>query len=149
MENIKRYQRILVCTDFADPGMTALRRGADLAGCHGARLILLHVVERFPVDAPNDPIAPEDLDPENYYLQSARRKLQELVSGLGLADVALQVVMSTNSARDEIRRVAETERVDLIVLGSHGGAPRDPFGSTTMGVTFDLPCDVLVVNPGR
>jgi len=41
--------------------------------------------------------------------------------------------------------LAEKERIDLIILGSHGSGLLHAFGSTTMGVTYDVPCDVLVV----
>lgn len=142
---MKDYRRILVGTDFSEASMTAVRRGSDLAVRYGARLILLHVVEHFPEDMPNDPIAPESRDPLTFYRERAREKLAEVAEALDHRSPLQEVIMSTGSARHEIRCLAEREEVDLIVLGSHGGGLVHAFGSTTMGVTYEIPCDVMVV----
>lgn len=142
---MRDYQRILVGTDFSEASMTAARRGADLAQRYGANLILLHVIEHFPEDMPNDPIVPENLDPATYYSERARENLAELAEKLGHENAAQEVITSTGSARYEIRCLAEKERVDLIVVGSQGGGLLHAFGSTTMGVIYDPPCDVMVV----
>jgi len=139
------YQKILVGTDFSQASIAAARRGADLAHRYGARLILVHVIEHFPEDMPNDPIVPENLDPATFYHERARKNLADLAEKIGSKNAAQEVVTSTGSARYEIRVLAEKERIDLIILGSHGSGLLHAFGSTTMGVTYDVPCDVLVV----
>ena len=146
---MKDYQRILICTDFSEASMAAARRGADLAQRYGAGLILLHVIEHFPEDMPNDPIVPENLDPATFYSERARRNLQRLAENIEYKNAAQEIVMSTGSARYEIRRFAEKERIDLIVMGSHGGGLLHAFGSTAMGVTYDVPCDVMVVRSAK
>lgn len=142
---MKDYQRILVCTDFSAASMAAAQRGADLAQRYGAKMILLHVIEHFPEDMPNDPIVPENLDPASYHRNRARRKLEQLAAELGRKDAPQEIIISTDSARHEIRCLADKEQIDLIILGSHGGGMLTAFGSTTMGVTYDIPCDVMVV----
>ena len=142
---MKDYQRILVGTDFSEASMAAVLRGADLAQRYGADLILLHVIEHFPEDMPNDPIVPENLDPATFYHERARNKLAELAEKIGQQNAAQEVITSTGSARYEIRRLAEKERIDLIIVGSQGGGLLHTFGSTTMGVIYDPPCDVMVV----
>jgi nucleotide-binding universal stress UspA family protein len=49
--------------------------------------------------------------------------------------------------RDAIVRVAEAERVDLVIVGSHGrtGLPRLLVGSVASYVVTHAPCDVMVV----
>jgi universal stress protein A len=143
---MKDYLRILVCTDFSESSMAAARRGANLAHRYSATLILLHVIEHFPEDIPNDPITPENRDSAEFYQERARQNLLELAEKLGNKNTTQQVIMSTGSARYEIRRFAEKERIDLIVLGSHGRSIIQSFGSTAMGVTYDVPCDVMVVS---
>ena len=142
---MRDYQRILVCTDFSKASMTAARRGADLAHRYAARLVLVHVIEHFPEDMPNDPIVPENLDPATFYRERARQNLADLAEKIGNKNAIQEVITSTSSARYEIRLLAEKEGIDLIILGSHGSGLLQAFGSTTMGVTYDIPCDVLVV----
>jgi universal stress protein A len=144
-KSMRAYRQILVATDFADASMAAARRGADLAHHYGASLTFLHVIEHFPEDIPNNPIAPENRDPAKFYLERARRSLAELVETVGHKDAAQKVVVSTGSARYEILRFAEKERIDLIVVGSHGGGLLRALGSTAMGVVYDAPCDAMVI----
>jgi nucleotide-binding universal stress UspA family protein len=49
--------------------------------------------------------------------------------------------------RDAIVRIAEEEKIDLVVVGSHGrtGLPRLLMGSVASYVVSHAPCDVLVV----
>jgi universal stress protein A len=143
--SMKDYQRILVGTDFSDPSMRAARRGAELARHYGATLILLHVVEHFPEDMPNDRIAPENLDPATFYRDRARQNLAKLAEKLTHKDVTQEIIMSSGSAKYEILRFAQSERIDLIVVGSHGEGMLQVFGSTAMGVILDAPCDVMVI----
>lgn len=146
---MKNYQCILVGTDFSDSSMTAARRGAEIAGRYGATLILLHVIEHFPEDMPNDLIAPENLDPATFYLERARESLSEVAEAIAHGKAAQEVIMSTGSAKSEILRFAETNPIDLIVVGSHGDGVPGVFGSTAMGVIHDAPCDVMVIRTVR
>jgi universal stress protein A len=142
---MRDYQRILVGTDFSEASMAAAHRGADLAHRYGASLLLLHVIEHFPEDIPNDPIAPENRDSSTFYRERALETLADLAEKIGHKNALQEVVTSTGSARYEIRILAESERIDLIVVGSHGSGVVDVFGSTAMGVIYDAPCDVMVV----
>lgn len=142
---MKDYQRILVGTDFSDPSMRAARRGAELAHHYGATLILLHVIEHFPEDMPDKRIAPENLDPTAFYRERARKNLAELAEKLVHAIAVQEIIMSSGSAKYEILRFAEAERIDLIVVGSHGEGVLQVFGSTAMGVILDAPCDAMVI----
>lgn len=142
---MRDYRRILVGTDFSNASMEAALRGADLAQRYGATLMLMHVIEHFPEDMPNDPIVPEDLDPAAFYRDRATRKLTEVAEKIGCGDAAQEVITSTGSARYEIQILAKEREVDLIILGSQGSGLLHAFGSTTMGVTYDMSCDVMVV----
>ena len=142
---MKGYQRILVGTDFSAASVEAARRGAELARHYGASLTLLHVIEHFPEDMPDDSVAPENRDPATFYRARARHDLTGLAEEIGHRKAAQMVIMSTDSARYEILRFAEQERMDLIVLGAHGGGALQAFGSTAMGVIYDAPCDAMVI----
>ncbi|HEY5775184.1 MAG TPA: universal stress protein, partial [Xanthomonadales bacterium] len=44
------YKRILVATDFSDINLAAAKRAARMAERDNSELILLHVIEHFPLD---------------------------------------------------------------------------------------------------
>lgn len=146
---MKTYQRIAVATDFSDASAAAAYRGAELAHRYGAVLILLHVIEHFPVDMPSEWIAPENCDPSTFYRERARSALADLAEKIDRKDAMQRIVMSSSSARYEILHFAEAERVDLIVMGWHGAGALPVFGSTAMGVISEAPCDAMVVRTSQ
>ncbi len=96
------YKDILTSTDFSSTADKALIRANELAELTGAKLTILHVLEHFPEDIPNDTIAPENTDPQQYYLESARKRLQESLNKLKITGAVSEILVSTHSAAKEI-----------------------------------------------
>jgi universal stress protein A len=143
---METYQNILCVTDFSVFSKVAAQRAADLARRYNAQLTLLHVIEYFPEDRSNVDIAPEDADPKGYREKQARALLAELSQNLAFDNVVEAVLISTQSAKQEIIRFAEEQNIDLIVLATHGRHGINPIlGSTTYGVAHRAPCDILAV----
>ena len=143
---MKNYRHILCPTDFSDHCRAAVERAMELAQHYGARLTLLHVIDYFPEEIPNDWIPPEDEDPKQYLLDRARDLLQQLADSLSLQGAELVSRLSDASAKHEITRYATEQEIDLIVMSSH--ARHGIFtllGSTAAGVVHTAPCDVMVV----
>ncbi len=150
------YTHILVATDFSPVAEKAARRASELAMLTGGRLTLLHVLEHFPEDIPNYSIAPEDVDPEQFYTEKARAGLEELRSNLGskggvtaveiIVSTDVDVVVSSYSAGREISGYASQHNMDLIVMGIHG---KRGFlgiaGSVATNVLHTASVDVLAV----
>jgi len=125
-----RKQRFVAATDFSRDAGYACRRAALLAAEHGARLELLHVVGKAPLDA---------------LRQAFRRKpahvaslVEDLRQTLARAGAALaQRTGASIEARVEIGAVQDTivrecRRADLLVLGARGTNPlRDAILGTT------------------
>ena len=123
-------QRFVAATDFSRDAGYACRRAALLAAEHGARLELLHVVGKAPLDA---------------LRQAFRRKpahvaslVEDLRQTLARAGAALaQRTGASIEARVEIGAVQdiivrECRRADLLVLGARGTNPlRDAILGTT------------------
>lgn len=143
---MKNYSTILCPTDFSSHCRHAIERAMELAGHYGAELILLHVIDYFPEEIPNDWIPPEDQDPKGYLMDRALDLLEKSATGLHLENARLEARFSDHSAKHEINRFASEHEVDLIVMSSH--AHHGIFallGSTTGGVVHTAPCDVMVV----
>ena len=143
------YKYILLATDFSKPAEAAAKRAAEIASCFNARLCLLHVIDHFPEDVPNDWIAPEDHDPASYLTERSKKALEQLGSKLEYDSIETHVILSEHSAAHEITQYAKQNKVDLIVTGYHGrhGIAK-VLGSTASAVMHRTECDALSVQPG-
>ena len=142
MEN---YKHILLAADFSEHGEVVANRAKDLADKYQAKLSIVHVMDNLLItDAAYGSTIPFDLDLTAELLAVAKKRLSKLADTLAIADDCRW--METGSPKLEIIRVAEENKVDLIVVGSHG---RHGFalllGSTANGVLHHALCDVLAV----
>ncbi len=145
-----KYTRILVAVDFSPHSQRALEQGAMMSEHCGAKLHLLHVVE-----APTYPVLEDvavtglpgmwDVEVTQALMETARKRLQQLVADLSLHAVEVEVLVGI--AKVDIVEHAEQIGADLIVLGRHGeGFLESLIGSVTDSVMHHAHCDVLAVN---
>ncbi|HQU17145.1 MAG: hypothetical protein B7Z66_14725 [Chromatiales bacterium 21-64-14] len=142
---MEAYRNILIALDFAPGADAVLERARDLSERHGARLVLLHVVEYVPpLDLAYDPVVPMGVDIENQLVERAQAELEGRVARQGLAGAEVHV--EVGSPKREIVHFAEQCGADLIVVGTHGRHGLSLLlGSTANGVLHHAPCDVLAV----
>jgi nucleotide-binding universal stress UspA family protein len=143
--------RILVPTDFGPASAAALGYAGELARATGARLELLHVVDdlaarylEFPFSALGD----VQMSVE----ESARRQLDELAAKEELRFSRPHTVLLTSTAPERaIAEYAKDERVDLIVMGTHGRGPviRMFLGSVADRVVRSASCPVMTVRESK
>jgi universal stress protein A len=138
------YKHVLLAVDFSPATEPTARRAVELAQHYGARLSLIHVVEYLPVPMDTELMLPPLAGVEEQLMENARRRLAQTAERLNIADAPRHVELG--STKLEILRVAGAERVDLIVVGSHGrhGLAR-MLGSTASAVLHGAHCDVLAV----
>ncbi len=143
---MQTYRHILFATNLSPMTEAAVLRVAALTRGFRAQLTVLHVIEHFSVDAPNDPIPPENVDSATFLEADARNRLEHLVRQIGRRRARLMVSLSTGSATHVIVEVARNIRADLIVLASGGHEHAlHLLRSTPCAVLNDAPCDVLVL----
>jgi len=141
----QHWQHILAPVDFSAHAERAVRRAATLAKEHDASLTLLHVVEDFVLyDDFYDPLVPVTIEYEDALMEAAGERLANWVKELGLEPARMEVLPGT--AAGTILSYAEAQKVDLIVMGTHGrkGLAR-LLGSTTHSVLNRARCEVLSV----
>ena len=145
------FKRILCPTDFSKPAATALKRAEEVARHFGAELLVAHVIP--PVPGPHsyqDPPVASSFDVPLYQQELAiyaEKILKDLVSHQVSPEVRTRDLVTTGEAAPEILRIADKERVDLIVIASHGltGWRRLVFGSVAEKVVRQAPCPVLTI----
>jgi nucleotide-binding universal stress UspA family protein len=138
---------ILAPTDFSEFSLAGLETAKDLAEHYGAELLLLHVVPVIP-SLPRGVPYFDDGVYENQLIETARKSLDELAEKIRTAGISVQTnVGFANDAAMEIIRASENQKVDLIVIPTHGmtGWRRLAFGSVTEKVVRIAECPVLVL----
>src|SRR6476620_1674265 len=99
---------IMIATDFSAGSKIALDFAVSVARDRKGSLVIAHVMELAPDDGIED--TPDDV---------LRKKLEELPAD-GLAVPARRPLLHGADAGDTICQLAETEKADLIVMGTHG-----------------------------
>ena len=140
------YKRILLATDFSDINLVAAKRAVLLAKQDNCELILLHVIEHFPLDGgPLSSVFQYITEPSDALARHVRARLDELRHALEYGEVKTEFTITSKSARHEILHFAKAHDVDLIVVAPHGQGVIGMLGSTATGILNNAVCDVLAV----
>jgi nucleotide-binding universal stress UspA family protein len=144
-------KKILVPTDFSSNSKHALKVAAFLAKKAKGRLELLHTNTAVAYAPPlPDYYVPEAYDMTEYYENAAEELFnlkREILSDGGFDDVKFETVVEEGFLYSTVRRIAEEDRADLIVMGTKGATGATEFfvGSNTEKVIRTAPCPVLAV----
>ena len=143
-------KEVLFCTDFSENAKVALSYALELCKRFEARLHLIHVYQE-PGDMPPFEIPSQTKMDWVRVVRNIGLETEKKLRALG-DQVAQELPACHFSLRHgrpylEIVRYAKENRVDLIVMASHGlsGWEQALFGSTTDRVLRESPCPVLVV----
>ena len=145
-----KLKKILVPIDFSNLSKDALPYAVLLAGRYGAELLLLHIVEKFPIDS----LLGRELTNQTTVplMKQAEADLECLAAELSKrTGVKTTVVVRDGKPFAEICDAAKTGGADLIVLTTHGctGLKHVWLGSTAERIVRHAPCPVLVVRPPK
>jgi len=130
----------------------ALKAAEELAGAFCAELLLFHVVPPTPVPLPplDGAYAPAlDVVAYDEQLREAyRRSLERLRKERLGRKTSVRVRVVTGDPATEIVRLAKDEKIDLIVLPTHGrgGLSHVFFGSVAEKVVRHAECPVLTLH---
>lgn len=144
---LRPFKQILVPVDYSRHAQLAVRYALEMAARWQAQVHLLHVVE-------------ETLHPAFYatgktsifdFVPDIRRKslqaMKELVAKAKAPEVKTAFHVVEGRAAEEIVKWAQTRRVDLMVIATHGlsGLEHLLLGSVTERVVRTAPCPVFTV----
>ena len=140
-------RKILVPVDFSDNSKKVLDAAVFLAEKCDAAIYVVFVVQTFEdysgFFVPHMPM----IQFEEELVKSAEQKMGMFVE---CGDVAATKVL-TGDVAEEIVGFARQEKIDMIVMGTHGykGLEKVMFGSVADKVVRSASCPVLTINPYR
>lgn len=118
------WKTILLPHDFSSCANHAAAVARDEAKAHGSRVVLLHVIDLPHQIQPDYVIVPgatgAPINVKDYAIASAEAHLQDLAQRLGKDGLAVTTFVRVGNPIEEINRIADEERVDLVVMGTHG-----------------------------
>ncbi len=141
------YRRILLAVDLTDESRRVAHRATALATAANAELHVAHAIEPLTFAYGGD-IAMDLSSVQDQIHAQARSHLADFAASFDIPEQRRHLVFGR--AESEIHRIAESEEMDLIVVGSHGRhGIALLLGSTANGVLHGASCDVLAVRVGR
>lgn len=142
--NIKK---ILVPIDFSDHSKDSLKYAVNLAKLFNSELILIYVIEPvvYPPDFSMGQIAIPSVDLEMD--KRASEELNNLAKKEIPGELKTKTTVKTGKPYIEIINFASEEKVDLIIIATHGhtGVEHILFGNTAEKVVRKAPCPVLTL----
>jgi nucleotide-binding universal stress UspA family protein len=146
--------KLIICPiDFSEFSAAAYRYAISVAEHYQAQVTCLHIVEWWKY-----PYADYGAYETNFsklcqaLKEGGEELLRDFVKRHSASAIQPHLVVQHGNASDAILSFAEAQRMELIVMGTHGrrGLDRLVLGSTTDRVMRRAPCPVLVVsNPAH
>ena len=146
---MRRIRKILCPIDFSEASHTAVEAAVDLAQLFSAELLLLHVVQ------PITPLPDSELARAfdvRLYEEEVRKRVAKKLAGVDRDKVPRRVRVQSRALyglnpAGTIADVADTEKIDLIVIATHGmsGWRHYVYGSVAQKVIQHTGCPVFLV----
>ena len=141
------YKKVLLAVDLASNSEHIIEKALQVVQDNGAELLLVHVNEPVVTAYHAGGMAgwsTQIVSLDEQIRKIAEEKMEALATRLGVP--ADNCFLPYGRASAEIRRVAEDQDVDLIVMGTHGRHGLGlMLGSTANAVLHGVSCDVLAV----
>ncbi|MBI3461441.1 MAG: universal stress protein [Planctomycetes bacterium] len=140
-------KRILCPVDGSNASARGLRNAILLASRLKANLTVLTVITNFSLPISMAQRAPDMARVASEYEKMERAQFEHFIKGFDFRDVSWDKEIHYGYAADEIVKLADQAKYDLVVMGSTGrsGLPRILLGSTAETVARRVPCSVLTV----
>jgi nucleotide-binding universal stress UspA family protein len=141
------FHKILVATDGSEASLKAARTAIAVAAQPGSELLVAHVVDDEVVKDLARALGKDEKDARSALTDSARKYVAEIEKLAQPSSVACRGIIEHGTPYEAILKLAEREKVDLVVMGKTGrrGLRRALAGSVTRRVIDLAETSVLVV----
>ena len=149
MREYPRYEKVLFCTDFSENADYAFGFAYGIAKRDEGVLYILHVIPGNPQELFIEKLMPGDLIEKIHKVieEDANTKYKKhYIDKIG-DGVTCKAVTRSGREDEEILKFAKEEKVDLIVMGTHGrtGVENVFFGSVAEKVLRQSPIPVFII----
>jgi len=149
MREYPRYRKTLFCTDFSENSDYAFEFAYGIAKRDNGLVYILHVIPENPHQAYAEAyISQEDLE-------RTQKNIEEYLDDSFTEDyikriedgVRFEIITKSGREDDEILQFAKKEKVDIIVIGTHGrtGIEHVFFGSVAEKAIRHSPFPVFII----
>ncbi len=141
-------KRVLCPMDFSEFSRRAFQYSVSLARHFGARLLIQHTAQVGTYTA-LEGVGPPIMDADVHgQIQRAREEIRKLLIETGVDSSKVTILLNEGDAANRILETIAQERVDLVVMGTHGhkGFRRLAVGSVTERLIHLAVCPVFVVS---
>ncbi len=141
-------KRILCAVDFSESSTKVSDYAKTLALKHGATVLVLYAAPSLSQYV-GFHVPPNSIENFVGEIVSGAEKTMETYLNENFSGVEAEGRVVTGYAAEEILRVAEEDKMDLIVMGTHGrvGIDRILFGSVAEKVVKNSTIPVLTIRP--
>ena len=143
------FRKILVPLDFSEHTDEIINAAAQIAQKFGSTIHLLHVIPNMDYFTPYESfLSGENLVNIQREIEREVGKDMEAVAEK-IKDIPVAKAIHTGVAVLEIVDYVRTEKIDLVVMGTHGrgGLEHILIGSVAEKVVRKSPCPVLTIRP--
>ncbi len=142
-----RTKRILLPVDGSEGTARAATVAYELAEITKGKIFIMHVINTGMVQQIATMSDADSLEVLTRYLANGERLLEGYKNAASEFELEVELILEQGLPSNKIIEFAQKERIDVIVMGSHGATSvtRPGLGSATERVVRKAPCAVLVV----
>lgn len=141
-------KKILVPIDGSECSLNAARYAIRMANKENAQLFCIHVIVSIPYGyATTASSTDQYFNDVEVKVQSWFEKVKDMAKHEGILELKTEIFRNVKSVIASILDYAVTKNIDLIVIGTKGGAGLKKFlmGSVANGIVLHAHCPVLLV----
>lgn len=140
-------REILIPTDFSKSSRMAVDYGIQIALKFSSKIHLLNVIQPLPPLAGDFPVTSPELLVGGSPLHQSQPPLGSLSDEMVKLGIPVVTHCREGFAFDEILLLSKEQKVDLIIMGTHGltGLSHVLLGSVAEKIVRNAPCPVLTV----
>ena len=146
---MREVKKILLPIDFSEAAIKILQYAIFVAEKFNAKIFIIYVME-YPYTLSGLAPSRTDNEYEDQMISFAEKRMASFLKehNRGLLPLSCESSILSGHPAEEIISYAEMERVDLIIIGTHGhkGLEKMLFGSVAEKVVKLAPCPVLTIN---
>ncbi len=145
---MKSLKKILFPTDLSEFSVSALEYAFTLCKLYNAKLYFLHVIDNLPYES--IPRVSTEMDKLHYRVEElAVAEMHRVLRDKAGVEMNVEVATRTGDRESEIIRFVEEEKIDLIVMATHGkpGISDLTVGSVAEKIVSLSTVPVLTVRP--